>query len=146
MADGNPAPIAVFTGEYRKAKIAGEVGKIYKVWRHLERSRGSSGRSFRAPALLVDRSPQVVHLAAHLCKDLVKVPLPLAEALHAADPLPPHVGREHPRVLIHHRTAQTIPTLMARMTSIIRLKSRRAAGDHYLRFERVATSGHTTKS
>ena len=45
-------------------------------------------------ALLVERTPQVMHLAVDLYVDLVEVPAPLAENLHAAHPLAPHVGGE----------------------------------------------------
>jgi hypothetical protein len=38
-------------------------------------------------AFVIDGSPQVAHLAVHLHVHLIKVPLPLTEAAHAADPL-----------------------------------------------------------
>ena len=46
-------------------------------------------------ALLVDRSPQVMHLAVDLHIHLVEVSLPMTEAPHPADPLASHVRSEH---------------------------------------------------
>src|SRR3954447_22819850 len=40
---------------------------------------------------VVDRTPQVAHLAVHLHVHLVEVPTPLAEPTHAAHPLPADV-------------------------------------------------------
>jgi hypothetical protein len=45
-------------------------------------------------ALVVDRAPQVHHLAVHLDVHLIEMPSPVFEAPHAADPLPADVGGE----------------------------------------------------
>ena len=45
-------------------------------------------------AFLIDRAPQVDHLAIQLHVHLVKVPAPLAETLHPAHPLPADVAGE----------------------------------------------------
>jgi len=45
-------------------------------------------------ALVIDRAPQVDHLAIELHVHLVEVPAPVPEAPHAADPLAPNVRRE----------------------------------------------------
>src|SRR4051794_31085220 len=45
-------------------------------------------------AFVIDGSPQVAHLAVHLHVHLIKVPAPLAEATHAAHPLPADVACE----------------------------------------------------
>jgi hypothetical protein len=46
-------------------------------------------------ALLVDGSPEVNHLPVQPHVHFIQVPTPVAEAPHAADPLPADVGREH---------------------------------------------------
>ena len=46
-------------------------------------------------AFVIDSAPTIVPLSVDLYKHLVEVPLPLPEALHPADPLPPNVGRKH---------------------------------------------------
>jgi hypothetical protein len=44
---------------------------------------------------MIDRPPEVDHLAVQLDVHLVKVPAPVPEAPHPGDPLPANVGREH---------------------------------------------------
>src|SRR5215217_6881088 len=45
-------------------------------------------------AFMIDGTPQVAHLAIHLHVHLVEMPPPLAEAAHAAHPLPTDVACE----------------------------------------------------
>ena len=45
--------------------------------------------------LMIDGAPEAVHLAVDLHADLIKVPAPMSNASHAADPLPTDVTCEH---------------------------------------------------
>jgi hypothetical protein len=43
---------------------------------------------------VIDRAPQIDHLAVQFHVHLVEMPLPLPEAAHPVNPLPPDVGSE----------------------------------------------------
>ena len=49
---------------------------------------------FQGTTLVIDRSPEVVHLAVDLHVDLIEVPTPMANAPHRRDPLAAYVGCE----------------------------------------------------
>ena len=44
---------------------------------------------------MIDRPPQLDHIAIQLHVHLIELPPPVAEAPHATDPLPTYVGCEH---------------------------------------------------
>ena len=49
----------------------------------------------QSPALVINRAPEVMHLAVDCDADLVEVPLPVPEASHPAHPLAADVSRKH---------------------------------------------------
>jgi hypothetical protein len=54
--------------------------------------------AFEHLALVIDRSPEIVHLAVDFHVDLVEVPAPMTEASHAVYPLPADIaGKEWPK-------------------------------------------------
>jgi hypothetical protein len=66
-------------------------------------------------AFLVDRAPQLDHLAIQFHVHLIKVPAPMPEAAHPADPLAPDVAGEHGTEPVpphpHRLVAQVDPAL-----------------------------------
>ncbi len=53
---------------------------------------GSGNEALEDLALMIDGSPEVAQFATDLHVNFVEVPAPLAEATHAADPLPQRNG------------------------------------------------------
>ena len=86
---------------------------------------GLGDKALEDLAFVIDRAPQVAHLAVHLHVHLVEVPLPLAKAPHAADPLPADVGSEH--------RAEPVPPVAHRLVAdvdpaLVRAGPRRSSG------------------
>jgi hypothetical protein len=94
---------------------------------------------------VVDRSPQVDHLAVELHVHLIKMPAPMAKAAHGRDTLPADVGREQRAKAVPpvpHRLATDIVPRSKSRSSTFRNESGKRT---YIMTPRRITSGDELK-
>ena len=90
--------------------------------------------AFEDLTFLIDRPPQVDHLAAQLHVHLVEMPSPLAKPAHPADPLPAHIGSEHraePVPPVAHRFVADVDASLEQQVLDIPKREREADVHHH---------------
>jgi hypothetical protein len=78
--------------------VVGFAVALHHLLDELQRRRliaGLAGEGFQHLALVIDGSPEVMHLAVDLHIDLVQVPSPVGVGSHAIDTLTPDFSGEH---------------------------------------------------